>query len=63
MTVGYKGFEKGLVCRNKQYKENTIFEEPEARLCETGMHYCQTPLDVLFYYPIINDKAYPAEYA
>ena len=32
MTVGYKGLEKGLVCRNKKYKENTIFEEPEARL-------------------------------
>lgn len=63
MTVGYKGFEKGLVCRNKQYKENTIFEEPEAILCETGMHYCTNPLDVLFYYPIINDKASPAEYA
>lgn len=63
MTVGYKGFEKGLVCRDKQYKENTVFEEPEARLCETGMHYCTNPLDVLFYYPIIDGEASPAEYA
>jgi hypothetical protein len=26
---GYKGFEKGLVCRGKQYAENTVFEEKE----------------------------------
>lgn len=24
---GYKAFNKGLVCRGKQYAENTIFEE------------------------------------
>ena len=24
---GYKGFEHGLICRDKQYKENTVFEE------------------------------------
>ena len=24
---GYKGFEKGLICRGKQYTENTVFEE------------------------------------
>lgn len=23
---GYKAFEKGLVCRGKQYSENTVFE-------------------------------------
>ena len=63
MTVGYKGFEKGLICRGKQYKENTIFEEPEAVLCEAGMHYCKNPFDVLFYYPIIDENAFPAEYA
>ena len=44
---GYKGFEKGLVCIGKQYKENTIFEEDEAIVCEKGMHYCKNPFDVL----------------
>ena len=24
---GYKGFEKGLICKRKQYAENTVFEE------------------------------------
>lgn len=31
---GYKAFEKGLICRGKQYAENTVFEEDEARVCE-----------------------------
>ena len=52
---GYKGFEKGLVCRGKQYKENTIFEEDEAIVCEKGMHYCKNPFDVLEYYDLVNE--------
>ena len=24
---GYKGFEPGLICKGKQYAENTVFEE------------------------------------
>ena len=53
---GYKGFEKGLVCRGKQYAENTIFEEDTAVICEKGMHFCKNPLDVLDYYPLINEN-------
>ena len=47
---GYKGFEKGLVCRNKQYAENTIFEEDKAEICKNGMHFCENPFDVWRYY-------------
>ena len=47
---GYKGFEKGLICRGKQYAENTVFEEESAVICESGMHFCERPLDVLKYY-------------
>ena len=36
---GYKGFEKGLVCRGKQYAENTVFEEDNAVICSSGMHF------------------------
>lgn len=25
----YKGFNPGLVCKDKQYQENTVFEEPD----------------------------------
>ena len=27
---GFKAFEKGLICRGKQYAENTVFEEENA---------------------------------
>ena len=48
---GYKAFDKGLVCRGKQYAENTVFEEDEAVICEKGMHFCAEPMDVLSFYP------------
>ena len=51
MIKGYKGFSKGLVCRDKQYAENTVFNEDKATLCESGMHFCENPLKVLKYYP------------
>ena len=47
---GYKAFEKGLICRGKQYAENTVFEEEHTKICESGMHFCKRPLDVLKYY-------------
>ena len=51
---GFKGFEKGLVCRGKQYKENTVFEEEKAVICQSGMHFCENPFDVLDYYDLVN---------
>ena len=62
---GYKGFGKGLVCRGKQYKEGEIYEEDGRNICEKGMmHFCESPLDVLEYYPAVNpDTGKPNEYA
>ena len=54
--MGFKGFSKGLVCKGKQYQENTVFEEKEAKICSKGMHYCKNPFDVLDYYGFLNDK-------
>ena len=51
---GYKGFNPGLVCKDKQYQENTVFEEPEAEICKKGMHFCENPFDVLDYYDLIR---------
>ena len=57
VTKGYKAYEPGLVCRGKQYAENTTFEEKGGNLCGSGMmHYCTNPLDCLDYYPLINDN-------
>ena len=60
---GYKAFEKGLVCKGKQYAENTIFEEEKAEICECGMHFCENPLEVLKYYPLIDDNGEIVEVA
>ena len=60
---GFKGFNKGLICRGKQYEENTAFEEDAAKICARGMHFCKTPFDVLDYYPLFNDNGEPNEFA
>ena len=47
---GYKGFEKGLICKGKQYAENTVFEEETAEICESGMRFCELPHQVFEHY-------------
>lgn len=61
--IGYKAFNPGMICRGKQYEENAVFEEPEAKICNTGMHYCKNPFDVLSYYGFVNDNAEINEFA
>ena len=60
---GFKAFGKGMICRGKQYKENTVFEEGTAIICKSGMHFCENPLDVLDYYPLIDSSGNVVEVA
>ena len=60
---GFKGFDKGLVCRGKKYKENTVFEEEAAEICKSGMHFCENPFDVLDYYDLVNTDGSFNEFA
>ena len=60
---GYKGFNKDFTCRGKQYKENTVFEENEAVICNSGMHFCESPMEVLEYYGFVNEKGEINEFA
>ena len=39
--TGFKGFDKDLKCRNKQYALGETFEEGEASLCNNGLHFCE----------------------
>lgn len=48
--IGYKGFKNDMTCLNKQYKVGEYAFEPEANLCEKGIHYCLSPLHVFNYY-------------
>ena len=60
---GYKAFEKGLICRDKQYTENSIFEESQAIPCECGIHFCKNPMDVFNYYGFISPNGEFTEFA
>ena len=59
---GYKGFRKGLICKGKQYAENTVFEE-EAVICKNGMHFYKNPFDVLDYYGFVDENGHMNEFA
>ncbi len=61
--IGYKAFNPGMICLGKQYEENAVFEEPEAKICNTGMHYCKNPFDVLEHYGFVNDNVEINEFA
>lgn len=66
---GYKAFKKGLICdptghNPYQYAENTVFEqEEEADICNSGFHFCPQPLDVLEYYPLVDENGDMTEFA
>ena len=47
----YKGFNEDRTCRGFQYKEGGEYETDKAKLCESGFHACENPLDCLRYYP------------
>jgi hypothetical protein len=53
---GYKAFDENWKCRDKQYEVGKTYEEEEAELCESGIHFCENPLDVLNYYDLCNSK-------
>ena len=46
----YKGFNKDMTCRDKQYEEGKEYEEEHAEACDCGMHACEYPLDCFGYY-------------
>ena len=51
---GFKGFDKDMKCRGLQYETGKSYETDKAELCESGFHFCENPLDVLGFYPLID---------
>lgn len=45
-----KGFDKDMKCRGFQYESGKEYEWGEAKLCHSGSHACENPLDTLRYY-------------
>ena len=54
--ITYKGFDKDFKCRDFQYEVGKDYEMPEdgIQVCEKGFHACESPLEVLDYYPILD---------
>ena len=49
---GFKGFNKGLKCRDFQFEvgqKHTL--SGEVAICSSGFHFCENPLDIFNYYP------------
>lgn len=51
----YKGTNKDMQCTPVgnvfQFEQGVTYEKPKAELCKHGFHACESPLDVLGYYP------------
>ena len=52
----YKGFDKNWKCRDFQYEQGKTYHEDKAKLCDTGFHACENPLDTFRYYSPIDGR-------
>ena len=58
LVHGFKGFDRNWQCRGKQYAPNSSHEELEAKLCNSGLHFWEHPLDCFGYYAPGNGSVY-----
>ena len=50
--IGYKGFDKNFRCRDMQYQVGQTYSaDGQLKICENGLHFCDTPTAVFEFYP------------
>jgi len=55
-VIGFKAADAELKCRDHQFEVGQTYTiEGEPVHCARGFHFCQNPLDVLNYYPLVQD--------
>lgn len=55
--LAYKGFDKGLICRDYQFNPGLNVTE-KANCAKNGFHCAENPLDCFNYYPNIKNSEY-----
>lgn len=61
LIKSYKGFNKDMTCKDKQYEEGNEYTEERAKACYCGMHACEYPLDCFKYYDPANSVYHAVE--
>ena len=62
--IAYKAFDKNLKCRDFQYAVGETYKhDGEVKACKSGFHSCENPLDILNYYPLVNDDGVIGRFA
>ena len=59
---GFKGFDKEMKCRGYQFAPGKDYHHTgDVKACESGFHFCESPLDVFNYYAPADSKFFEVE--